>query len=569
MTEMAYVDRQAASGPAKSPRGNAVSGPLKASLAQTKARLDASPRRAALTEAQAALDGSAPVQRLAERPIPHRTGVPVSQNDGTRAMSDPVVQPVRQLATQTGSSAPVQRFEGELGELGNDNLATGFGWPLLSNIATGVGIGALVGQSMTEANLLYQATRGTRHGPEAGRLEGLSSYQTAPTPAGTLEGALPGQSRHKAVIKHVFGKAMPQNSGSRKRWRERQQAHIASLGTVGATADAKLKNDVFVANIMKNHDIMKTAARFAHKMSKVYGTGGGRAHVLAGHSAEMRHMWPDQNTSGTANSDYRGWQSVIGNYVGSYFRSRDPNPLATGLAANRKKLARLKKRRPDQPYTLEESSYILRAMGQLRDVMKTEKGRVPGAGGQGQVDGLIKSMLGNPTKMIGEDQINLRNRIIERGRGTGDHNVPAQHGQSRAFRNRFVQPLGTRMNQGTDIYRAHEPDGAASFDYLQGTSGTTLDMLNFFLAHNQDRETSTKLMQAFYANWHAVAPDGNAHSQNESMGTMLQYLYNTDLRRPIMAPILSRGDVDSMRGGEGPYGTALKDGESYLNYLQR
>jgi hypothetical protein len=51
-------------------------------------------------------------------------------------------------------------------------------------------------------------------------------------------------------------------------------------------------------------------------------------------------------------------------------------------------------------------------------------------------------------------------------------------------------------------------------------------------------------MQIFYANWHKVAPDGNAHSQSESLGTMTQYLYRRNLKKPLVVPIRSGSDLE-------------------------
>ena len=44
-----------------------------------------------------------------------------------------------------------------------------------------------------------------------------------------------------------------------------------------------------------------------------------------------------------------------------------------------------------------------------------------------------------------------------------------------------------------------------------------------------------------------MALDGQAHAQSESIGTMLQHLHRTNLHAPIMAPILSLEDVQSLK----------------------
>jgi hypothetical protein len=215
---------------------------------------------------------------------------------------------------------------------------------------------------------------------------------------------------------------------------------------------------------------------------------------------------------------------------------------------------------------LEEATYILRAMGQLRDVMKSEKGDVPSDGGK--TPGLIKKWLSSYSKEGNHADgpvypISPRNRIRdtnEPGLSTGNRNWPTEHASSRGI-TRWLQPIGNWRFQGNNIYQVENPtaDEPHSFDYLQGTSGTTLDMINFFLAHGESVENSAKLMQAFYANWHAVAPDGNAHSQSESIGTMLQYLHRTNLQAPIMTPILGADDVKSMTGAGARHRSAKRE----------
>lgn len=412
-------------------------------------------------------------------------------------------------------------------------------------------------------------------------LAGLSPSQVRPTVPGTLEGFLPGESRHKTVMKTAFGNLADPGFAERgpeaatvkdgeASWHDRQTAMRGLVGQDGVTPDAKLMNDVYVAQIMGNKDIMQTSAAFALRMANTYGpqtpeeaeADPNRSAFLRNKSPAMKHMWPDQDTSGTANQDYRGWQSVIGGMASGLnpFGARDPDALSNGLGANKDVLAELVGKEGD--YSLEESSYILRAMGQLRDVMKAEKGR----------DGLIPAWINGYAPDAAGYEVEPKNRIRVRPEadvGAGNRNDPTTHASSRGF-TRWMQPLGALTHNKTDPYKVEGPGEGEpeSFDYLQGTSGTTLDMLNFFGAHGAGVEESTSLMQAFYANWHAVAPDGNAHSQSESIGTMLQYLHGSNLTAPIMTPITGAADVASMRG-EGVNPDALQPGEraTYANPL--
>ena len=411
-------------------------------------------------------------------------------------------------------------------------------------------------------------------------LTGLSPNQVRPTVPGTLEGFLPGESRHKTVMKTAFGNLADPGfaesspaAGTVKdgdaSWHDRQEAMRGLVSQDGVTPDAKLMNDVYVAQIMGNKDIMQTSAAFALRMAGTYGpqtpeeaaAGPNRSAFLRNKSPEMKHMWPDQDVEGTANQDYRGWQSIIGGMAASRnpFGSKDPDALSKGVGANKDVLTELVGKEGD--YTLEESSYILRAMGQLRDVMKAEKG----------AGGIIPEWIDGYAPDADGYEVEPKNRIRVRpdaAVGAGNRNDPATHASSRGALSRWMQPLGAYRHNKTDPYKVEGPgDGEPeSFDYLQGTSGTTLDMLNFFGAQGAGVEESTSLMQAFYANWHAVAPDGNAHSQSESVGTMLQYLHGTNLNAPIMTPITGAADVASMRG-EGV--EALQPGEraAYANPL--
>lgn len=374
----------------------------------------------------------------------------------------------------------------------------------------------------------------------SGIFEGIHESNLAPTTPGlsSAAGFLPGESHHKQNIKDVHGNLGNMNGNLQNgKWenREGNLNNAMEQGMPGdSTIDTKVRNDVYVAGIMKDQKMMREAAQFALEMSALYKPGGARAPQIKGNSGEMSHLWPDQDTSGTKNTSYRGWPSVFNSLIsGIAPTGRDPEYLSKAMATNEPKLRQLVAKRQD--YTLDESMYILRVMGQLRDVMKSEK----------KSGGVIKEML----EQEGGDQETF-NRIRVSGEGTGENrDVPEEHKSSRDFSSRFFQPYGTLKHKDDEIYMVEDSERREPkrFDYLQGTSGTTVDMVNFFLAQGKDKDEATRLTQVFYANWHAVAPDGNAHGQSESIGTMLQYLHRTNLKKPITAPIRGSEDVEGMK----------------------
>jgi len=141
--------------------------------------------------------------------------------------------------------------------------------------------------------------------------------------------------------------------------------------------------------------------------------------------------------------------------------------------------------------------------------------------------------------------------IRTKGKGAGGQgrDTPGWHDWSRGA-NRKLVPLMAPYYHGSPPYEIQGKEGGGgrrgaqgSLRFPDGHLGTTLDMLNFFLAQGKTADEAARLMQVFYANWHKVAPDGNAHSQSESIGTMTQYLYGHNLKRPVMAPIRGEGDV--------------------------
>jgi len=378
------------------------------------------------------------------------------------------------------------------------------------------------------------------------------------------------ESHHKTNIKTIFNNLQEadrqQNPFLQQQndWRENQLHLEEEIGRELADntfIDVKVRNDVYVANIMNNHDMMREAANFCLAMSKMYGENGDekRKAQIKKSSGEMDHMWPNQDLGKSLNKDYRGHTSVaksIGSRVLNQFgikKYKDDDYLSKALSKNIPTLNNLVDK---DRYNLEETMYILRAMGQLRDVMKAEKKK----------NGLVRNYIDENRDGTVKDRINVDGK-----ENTADRNNPKEHKESRRYYNRYVQSLGSYMTQEYGIYAVQnrmegEPQ---KFDYLQGTSGTTLDMINFFRAHDYNNEQSSRLMQVFYANWHAVAPDGNAHSQSESIGTMLQYLNDVNLRVPILTPITSEADVTSMTTRVQSVNERTRRRSRYGNSLER
>ena len=174
----------------------------------------------------------------------------------------------------------------------------------------------------------------------------------------------------------------------------------------------------------------------------------------------------------------------------------------------------------------------------------------------GTQKGLIKAKLdpglGVKKEFANAPDVLPTGRIKVKGKGVGGlgRDDPAWHDWSRGL-NRKIVPFAAPYYHGSPPYKIQDRENTkgsrrgdqGSFDFLMGTSGTTLDMLNFFLAQGKTADEAARLMQVFYANWHKVAPDGNAHSQSESIGTMTQYLYGRNLKRPVMVPIQGEEDV--------------------------
>jgi hypothetical protein len=412
-------------------------------------------------------------------------------------------------------------------------------------VAAGLGAGAGVGY-------LY-SLRQHQKGLFKGAYKGDTNESWAG--ASSAYGFLPGKSRHKRVVETVFeniGKRTHSDTRFKGQWKNKEANLEKSVlqDSGESTLDAKVRNDVFVANVMKDQEMMKEAVNFSLEICNLYGNNGARKGQINRNPAVMDHMWPDQDLSESRNSSHRGWGAMsrsIANHkvTPKAISGLGGDYLSNAIERNRPQLQKLAAHKGE--YSLEQTMYILRVIGQLRDVMKSEK----------KPNGLVKNFLAAAGGVQKFNRINVRGNPAPAEK-PGDRNFPAEHSSSRDGSSR-IQPIGTIKHRNSNIYKVGDPKKGQpeKFDYLQGTSGTTIDMVNFFLAHGKSKDEATRLMQVFYANWHSVAPDGMAHSQSESIGTMMQYLHRSNLKKPIMTPIKSGGDVDSMKQSD--HANALTD----------
>ena len=242
------------------------------------------------------------------------------------------------------------------------------------------------------------------------------------------------ESHHKTNIKTIFENLREPDEVTPKSreetdldWREHQDAFVEAIkvGNDKKEIDAKVRNDVYVANIMNNNELMREAAEFCLRMSHQYGIEGERADMLKGAETEVDYLWPTQDVgeNGT-NKKYRSY-SEYREFIKTDRFKTDENYLSKGMEANKDTLERLSEK--TDPYTLEETMYILRAMVQLRDVMKCEK----------KDGGLVKEFLKDDT-----DGIRKRNRIKMNGEGesatqVGHRDHPKEHKASRAYKGKW------------------------------------------------------------------------------------------------------------------------------------
>ena len=160
-------------------------------------------------------------------------------------------------------------------------------------------------------------------------------------------------------------------------WGEKQTffGALAKEGTGIDHLTDKQKNYLYVANIMRNPEILSSAANFFIEVAEQYK----EAPLLQDATAEVRHAWPDINIEneqlvGEKNSAERGMTSVVSTKakeiyegIARLFNGGEKVTVAKGLEATKNAIIELGLQNKDE-YSLEEASFILRATLQLRDV---------------------------------------------------------------------------------------------------------------------------------------------------------------------------------------------------------
>lgn len=311
---------------------------------------------------------------------------------------------------------------------------------------------------------------------------------------------------------------------------------------------SKEKNYVFVANVIRDGRLLQEAANFFISIAQKYKNDPRMKHM-----APLRHAWPDDSMKAGSNTADRGYagmaRGVLLNVAERVLPliNRSGWTLADGLERFEKTMSELAEK---NKLNEEDAAFILRGIGMLRDVMKAVK---------------------NTTTLD----------YIKRNEQAYNRIVGEEHVKSRAdlSRVRFNNMMDLRIYE-LDAPSDDESGGARGpvsdrfrgdtrhWDYTQGTSGTTLDFCNFCMSETQgNKELSMRLMQVLYANWHYTAPDGMAHSQNESLNTMLEAFYQVHLTSPVMVPIKSEADVVQMKHmahGKRHYAVAVTDDRRFL-----
>ena len=338
--------------------------------------------------------------------------------------------------------------------------------------------------------------------------------------------------------------------------RERIMHNIAAFTYPGR--DAKVTNDFFVANVLREFLLLQEAASFFCDVCRFYNDSAERRSLLIrAVPHESQHNWPC--TPGQAaeqvcpayagrNLENRGLLYMVQTWLWQKTTST-PVSVWDGLRSAYRPMLNLALRFPNQPYTDDEIGFILRGMLLLRDVTKAEKhGHHPGAGME---TWLRLHEFPYYTRVRGAGVMASRARIP--GIGLPTYYVkPALLSSSVAALYQYP-PMGSR-----DLSPRARPRGKAH-DFIQGMSGSTLDYCNWLRyvvanikrSHLDDTDKVMRLFQVNYAAWHTVCPDGFAHSQHESLTPLCAMFYEpgrgmASLAVEIMTPIRSQADLLDM-----------------------
>jgi len=357
---------------------------------------------------------------------------------------------------------------------------------------------------------------------------------------------LQGGPSHKDVIRSFFNAVRGDEDlplQTEASWSDLQAAMRAfSKAQTGIEfLNDKEKNYLLVANILNNKEMMQSAASFFAAVARHYAGGEEVDPAIARvNKPEVRHGWPNVDTTGTLNQDERGWTGMAKDQA-KHVVGMESRSLSEGLVEFQEKMEALAQKEGD--LTLEEASFIVRGMAVLRDVMKAVK--------RTEVMDFVNA---NELPNMIVRNVEARGDLY-RGRVYGadlvrqrDPSFSVPEGEGGGLKERVKEEYDTRFNPPVD-----------EWGYDQGPSGATLDFLNFcemFLVNHGGqalegeggaKEQSMVLMQVMYAYWHFCAPDGLAHGQEESLSTMLDAFGGEELTAPIVTPIRSFEDLREMR----------------------
>ncbi len=319
------------------------------------------------------------------------------------------------------------------------------------------------------------------------------------------------------------------NQGS---WSDRQETmrNFSKESTNIDLLTAKEKNCFFVAGAMNDKELIQNSASFFVKVADRFRDSGS----MRG-QAEVRHGWPsiDKNGGVTGNQKDRGWSYmglIRGVDVVKGFLNIGTTSLSEGMSPEiTAKMQELSEK--EDELTLDETAFIIRGMAVMRDVMKVCKSESNEQVGSMKHFIDSKGLCNIVSDPVGGRSYTGRARLTE-------HPILQRDPSDRNLADANANPTRMEWLQGkvrdavaNRFHPSHE-----KHDYVQGSSGTTLDFLNFcmWIAHPQDeagpvtiatKEEAMQSMEVMYLYWHFSAPDGYAHSQYESVHTMVNALF--------------------------------------------
>lgn len=301
------------------------------------------------------------------------------------------------------------------------------------------------------------------------------------------------------------------------------------------TLTPKEKNYFYVAEILNSTEMLREAAEFYCETVKKYENDP----RLEGYVArESQHSWPcppfseDVRLILTTLPISSWFQSNISNrgYIQMVFTAMYQKQMIGKIDLKdglRLCVVHMETLTKQQAYSDDDIGYIVRGMLQLRDITKIEKHK----GSKSYVECVSNIVLKN--RLVGAAVDYSRRALTKIGSAN-------------------VLKFGLKFS---NLYSIIDPDPGAQgliynydHDHIQGISGSTLDYCNWlYYMCNGDMLKSARLFQVNYAGWHAIAPDGMAHSQLESINTIFDMWAGHHISDAIMVPFKSHDDVESMK----------------------